>query len=233
MKASDWFCRGGHRVTSPFGWRADPFGSGEQVFHAGIDISGKVGDPIETPTRGIVTHAKMYAGYGNLVAVQDPRGCRHLFTHLDKIQIEIGQMVIRGDGVGTKGKTGRATGPHLHYQINKPSGGINGSGYVGDPDKYIYVEDEAMDKLIIINTRFDDWAGWEMHRSTGAPVLTREHGAELIQKIEAGEVALDELIVVGGSEIEARATTVTYLSGKNRYLTAQAVIEHLTKIGVK
>ena len=224
MKASEWFCRGGHRVTSAFGPRSDPFGSGKTDFHAGIDISGKVGDPIDTPTGGVVTHAKSYSGYGNLVAVQDPRGCRHLFAHLDKIRGKVGQKVVRGDIVGTKGRTGDVTGPHLHYQINKPDGGIRGNGYWGDPDKYTYVEDErSVDKLIVVNSRADDWAGWELQRKLKAPVILREAvNKEMLNTVQT-------LYVVGGERIDIWGQVV-YLTGANRYETAQAVINFLTDI---
>lgn len=223
MRASEWFCRRGHRVTSAFGPRPDPFGSGKTTFHAGIDISGKVGDPIETPTQGTVTHAKKYSGYGNLVAVQDPRGCRHLFAHLDRISVKTGQKVVRGDLVGTKGRTGDVTGPHLHYQINKPEGVIRGDGYWGDPDKYVFVEDErTVDKLILYNSHDDEWASREIERRVKAPRIMRGNASqELIDLV-------DQLYVVGGPEIKAPGKVI-YLSGADRYETAQAVIDFLKK----
>lgn len=221
MRASEWFCRGRHRVTSPFGWRKDPLNPKETTFHAGIDISGKVGDPIETPTGGIVTHAKSYSGYGNLVRVEDRRGHGHLFAHLDKIKVAVGQKVVRGDIIGTKGRTGDVTGPHLHYQINKPGTGIRGNGYFGDPDKYVYWEDESLETLIVINTENDRGVAVIAEWQLKAPVIQLSNLRQsLLDKTET-------VIQIGGPEGAIKHPNVIRLSGGTRLETAEEVINHL------
>lgn len=142
MNCIEFFTGKGWKVTSPFGPRPDPFGGGGTDFHRGIDFGGyPVGEPVKTPTQGTITHAAYYTGWGNLVRVEDSKGFGHLFAHLSQMEKK-GKKVKRGDVIGKNGKTGDATGPHVHYQINKPDGGIKGSGYWGDPADYIYWEEE-------------------------------------------------------------------------------------------
>jgi murein DD-endopeptidase MepM/ murein hydrolase activator NlpD len=146
MDCIKWFTSLGWKVTSPFGRRIHPIDKVEKM-HTGIDFGGfPIGEPVKTPTGGIVTHAKSYSGWGNLVRVEDPRGYGHLFAHLDKLAVKAGKTVKRGDIIGTNGKTGKVTGPHVHYQINLPDGGVSSGKYWGDPAKYIYWEDLDMPK---------------------------------------------------------------------------------------
>jgi murein DD-endopeptidase MepM/ murein hydrolase activator NlpD len=221
MRASQWFQAQGYKVTSPFGPRPDPFGSGKTDFHTGIDFGGHpVGEPITTPTGGIVTHAKSYSGWGNLVAVQDRRQHRHLFAHLNKIRVKVGDRVSRGDTVGDNGKTGPATGPHLHYQVNRPDGGVRGDGYCGNPDDYIYWEDELVDKLIVIHGEGDRGMGSLVEYIEKAPVIQRANAPkELLDSVET-------IIQVGGTK-PIRPDGIIHLAGDNRVETAEAVMRYL------
>lgn len=131
------------RVTSPYGNRLDPWGSGKIVFHPGIDFGDRpAGDPIRFPFPGIVTAsaAQMsggkYVGAGNYVSVKiDGHPVVQNFFHLLRRAVKVGQRVAKGDVGGYNGKTGNATGAHLHYELRNyvPGGNPTGVGVWGDP----------------------------------------------------------------------------------------------------
>lgn len=225
MTATDFFARCGLKVNSHFGDRIDPI-TGKPKHHTGIDYGGKpTGTPIPTPTGGIVTHSKHYTGYGHLVAVQDQGGQRHLFAHLDKRLVKVGDRVSRGSIIGKLGNTGRSTGPHLHYQVNIPSGGINGKGYWGNPDDYIYQEDrKTVDRLIVIHGEGDRGVGSLLEWREKAPVILR---------VNASQRLLDSarmLYQVGGMDkIKCNASEIIHLAGRNRLETAEAVMRRLAE----
>ncbi len=62
------------------------------------------------------------AGWGNYVSIGDAQNLRHIYCHLDKVDVKVGQVVKAGQKIGIMGKTGKATGVHLHYQINTIDG---------------------------------------------------------------------------------------------------------------
>lgn len=107
-----------HRDTSGYGLRVDPVNRVGLDFHTGHDISGKHGTPIiATGTGRILRVTRARGGYGHSVLVYHGFGFHSLFAHLSRIDVETGQMVRRGDLIGSMGKTGRTTGTHLHYEI--------------------------------------------------------------------------------------------------------------------
>ena len=104
------------RVMAGFGQRLDPF-SGEGVFHSGVDISAPAGTRVESGGDGIVMQAAWDSGYGNAILVDHGYGMTTKYGHLSKIFVVVGQEVKRGQVIGAVGMTGRATGPHLHYEV--------------------------------------------------------------------------------------------------------------------
>jgi hypothetical protein len=102
-------------VTSPFGWRQSPFG-GQCEWHPGIDITAAYGTPVRATADGAVVLAGRARGYGVLV-VLDHGTATTRYAHLATASVHVGQAVRRGDAVGTLGETGRATAPHLHYEL--------------------------------------------------------------------------------------------------------------------
>lgn len=103
-------------ITSEFGIRRDPFNQNSS-FHTGMDIRGKVGDPVYASADGTVTLAKFYGGYGNTIIVKHSDKHETLYAHLRSIHVKEGDSVHKGDHIGAIGSTGRSTGPHLHYEI--------------------------------------------------------------------------------------------------------------------
>jgi murein DD-endopeptidase MepM/ murein hydrolase activator NlpD len=104
------------RITATFGERLDPF-SREEAFHTGIDIASHFGDAIRSAADGAVTFVGERPGYGNLIIIDHGFGYTTLYAHLSKFTTVLGADVKRGDVIGYEGQSGRATGPHLHYEI--------------------------------------------------------------------------------------------------------------------
>ncbi len=104
------------RVTSSFGEREDPM-NGEGAFHPGIDISAPYGTPVRATGDGEVSGASMGAGYGKEVVLDHGHDLLTVYGHLSSIAVLPGQHVTRGQVIGYVGQSGRATGPHLHYEV--------------------------------------------------------------------------------------------------------------------
>jgi len=127
---SIWPVRG--RITAGFGGRQDPL-SGEGAFHAGVDISARVGSDIEASADGIVLSAGSDAGYGNSVLLDHGNGITTRYGHLSKIYVVVGEEVKRGQVIGTVGMTGKTTGPHLHYEVHIHEAPVNPANYLRTP----------------------------------------------------------------------------------------------------
>lgn len=106
-------------LTSAFGWRADPFGQGQE-FHRGVDLAAPVGTPIAAMWTGEVTEVDV-DGAGTLGKYL--RLCHDkievLYAHCDTITVKAGDTVTAGEYVATVGNTGRTTGAHLHFEITQ------------------------------------------------------------------------------------------------------------------
>jgi murein DD-endopeptidase MepM/ murein hydrolase activator NlpD len=109
-----WPCNGNR--TSHFGPRLDPF-SGAEEFHFGLDIANNIGTPIHATADGVVRIASWQSGYGNLVLVQHDFGYSTRYGHNSRLAVKPGEKVKRGQVLAYMGQTGRASGPHCHYEI--------------------------------------------------------------------------------------------------------------------
>ena len=116
-------------ITSGFGTRVSPF-TGERTAHAGIDIAAPVGTPIMAPADGVVIFTGAKAGFGNFIMIAHGYGVVTRYGHNHQNLVQPGQKVGRGEQIATVGETGRATGPHLHYEVV-----INGK--LENPQKFI------------------------------------------------------------------------------------------------
>ena len=103
-------------LSAGYGMRSDPF-TGGRDFHPGLDISAERGTPIHATAAGTVELAAPSGDYGNLVVVDHGYGLVTRYGHLSKFAVWQGRQVKRGDIIGYVGATGRATGPHLHYEV--------------------------------------------------------------------------------------------------------------------
>ena len=103
-------------VTSPFGPRRSPF-TGRIQHHKGLDISARMGTPIYSPAKGVITAAGTDGAYGISVEIKHGGGISTKYGHMQKFVVKVGQAVERGEIIGYVGRTGRVTGPHLHYEV--------------------------------------------------------------------------------------------------------------------
>ncbi len=104
------------KVGSTFGSREDPI-NGEGAFHSGIDIDAPYGTPVRAAADGDVTGETFGAGYGRQIVLDHGHDVLTLYGHLSAVAVITGQHVTRGQVIGFVGESGRATGPHLHYEV--------------------------------------------------------------------------------------------------------------------
>jgi murein DD-endopeptidase MepM/ murein hydrolase activator NlpD len=111
-------------VTSGFGWRKDPF-TGASRFHAGVDIRASYGRDVASVGPGRVVSAGVQGGYGKSVVVEHAPGLRTRYAHLSSIDVTVGESVADGAVIGKVGQSGRATGPHLHFEVLENGHAVN------------------------------------------------------------------------------------------------------------
>ncbi len=118
-----WPVAGG-RITSPYGSRRGGF-------HYGVDIGAPRGTAVFAAASGTVVETVSYCSegvtscggrYGNYIVVQHSNGTYTRYAHLSKVSASIGDSVSKGERIGAVGNTGRSSGPHLHFQIEKGNG---------------------------------------------------------------------------------------------------------------
>ena len=117
-------------LTSPFGYRLHPI-KGVMLLHSGIDLAGPAGEPIYAAGSGIIESVQIgFFGYGNIVVIDPGFGYKTKYAHVKDIFVAEGQKVFRGDQIATIGKTGTATGPHLHYEVIYKGNAVNPWSYI-------------------------------------------------------------------------------------------------------
>jgi murein DD-endopeptidase MepM/ murein hydrolase activator NlpD len=102
--------------ASSFGWRIDPF-TGEHAMHEGIDFMVGVGTPIYAAAGGVVTVSEFHPQYGNMVEIDHGNDFTSRYAHASRLFVKTGEVVKRGQKIAEVGGTGRATGPHLHFEV--------------------------------------------------------------------------------------------------------------------
>jgi murein DD-endopeptidase MepM/ murein hydrolase activator NlpD len=111
---SIWPTRGW--VTSDFGTRLDPYSADRQM-HEGLDVATPHGQPVQTPSDGVVVFSGVEGGYGKVLVIDHGYGVKTRYGHLSEVLVRLGDRVRRGDKVAAVGNTGKSTGPHLHYEV--------------------------------------------------------------------------------------------------------------------
>jgi murein DD-endopeptidase MepM/ murein hydrolase activator NlpD len=102
--------------SSNFGYRIDPF-TGAKSFHEGIDFPASAGTSIVAAASGKVVYAGYHAEYGKIIEIDHGNGLLSRYAHASQIFVNEGDLVVRGQRLGSVGSTGRSTGPHLHFEV--------------------------------------------------------------------------------------------------------------------
>jgi len=116
-------------LTSDFGMRDDPF-TGKRTFHYGWDIAASYGNSIVTTADGIVAKTKNEKIGGNTIIISHGGGITTVYCHLSRFNVKPGQKVERSDVIGNVGQTGKAIGPHVHYEVRINGKAVNPFNYI-------------------------------------------------------------------------------------------------------
>ncbi|MDK9701266.1 MAG: peptidoglycan DD-metalloendopeptidase family protein [bacterium] len=106
----------GGYIGSGYGYRNDPF-TGKRKEHEGLDINAPIGTPIYATAPGVVKVARYLTAYGNVLVIDHIYGYQTVYAHMNNFAARVGDKVKRGDIIGYVGRTGRASGPHVHYEV--------------------------------------------------------------------------------------------------------------------
>ncbi len=123
-------------LSSGYGVRVAPLANvkeeGESLlgFHTGIDISNQPGTPIQATADGEVVQAGWMDRYGNGVVIKHSGDFETLYAHMERVDVKPGQKVQRGDILGGMGRSGNATGVHLHYEVRRNGSPLNPAPYL-------------------------------------------------------------------------------------------------------
>jgi murein DD-endopeptidase MepM/ murein hydrolase activator NlpD len=116
-------------ITSRFGKRLDPI-NGEPAYHRGVDIRGKMGLDVKSTAPGTVIVQSYDKFNGRYIMLDHGNGFRTKYGHLKKSLVKKGETVQRNQVIGLLGKSGRSTGPHVHYEIHYNDKIVNPARFV-------------------------------------------------------------------------------------------------------
>lgn len=128
---SSWLVPCSYReLSSPYGMREAPT-AGASTFHQGVDLAAPAGTPIVASRGGTVTSATYSSRSGYYVTINHGDGFSSIYMHMTNYIVSAGQQVSQGQCIGYVGKTGIATGNHLHFGIAMNGAYVNPCSYVG------------------------------------------------------------------------------------------------------
>ena len=110
--------KGDFRISSKFGYRTHPVYKIKR-FHGGIDLAAPKNTPVYSINAGIVIQSGFVRGYGNYIVIEHEDGYKSAYAHLNTIKVKKGEKVDGTFVIGSVGKTGTATGYHLHFELMK------------------------------------------------------------------------------------------------------------------
>ncbi len=118
-----------YKLNSGFGYRRDPFRR-RGAIHTGLDFGGPRNATIHATAPGTVIEAGRAGAYGIMVVLDHGMGIETRYAHLSRAMVRVGDKVAAGKVVGVMGRTGRATGPHLHYEIRVDGKPLNPKPFI-------------------------------------------------------------------------------------------------------
>ncbi|MFC2114332.1 peptidoglycan DD-metalloendopeptidase family protein [Bacteroidota bacterium] len=176
------------------------FGIRGSRFHYGMDIDLNTGDSVRCVFDGKVRHSTYYGGYGNYVIVTHTNGLETMYAHLSKRLVEPDQEIKAGEVLGLGGRTGRATGSHLHFEVHF-------MGESMDPGKIIDFETYALksDTLKVCCNTFDylvDRSTQKYHYIKSGDTLwkiSRQYGVSVRRLCELNNISEQTILKIGRS----------------------------------
>jgi murein DD-endopeptidase MepM/ murein hydrolase activator NlpD len=118
-----------YEIGSGFGVRGDPM-NGHAAYHTGLDFRAPYMSPIYATAAGVVTYSGYRDDYGKVVEIDHGNGLTTRYAHMHRQTVSVGQRVAAHTQIGFLGSSGRATGPHVHYEVL-----VNGEPV--DPGKFL------------------------------------------------------------------------------------------------
>jgi murein DD-endopeptidase MepM/ murein hydrolase activator NlpD len=118
--------------SSNYGWRIDPF-TGQRAFHEGIDFMAEEGTPVYAAAAGVVVYSEFHPQYGNMIEIDHGNDLISRYAHASKRLVRVGDVVLRGSRIADVGKTGRATGSHLHFEVRQRGAARNPAQFLQLP----------------------------------------------------------------------------------------------------
>jgi flagellar protein FlgJ len=137
MKApTTWTAPVEGRLSSTFGERADPFTQATR-FHRGVDIAAPAGTPIRAAQSGTVVFSGHLGGYGNTIIVEHAGGYRTLYGHASRNLVREGDRISAEQVIGEVGSSGRSTGTHLHFELQKSGERLNPQEFLAAASRHV------------------------------------------------------------------------------------------------
>ena len=118
--------------SSNYGWRIDPF-NGQRAFHEGIDVIAEQGTPVHAAAGGVVVYSEFHPQYGNMIEIDHGNDLISRYAHASKRLVKVGDLVLRGAKIAEVGRTGRATGTHLHFEVRQRGAPVNPAQFLRLP----------------------------------------------------------------------------------------------------
>jgi murein DD-endopeptidase MepM/ murein hydrolase activator NlpD len=118
--------------SSNYGWRIDPF-TGQRAFHEGLDVIAEQGTAIRAAAGGVVVYSEFHPQYGNMIEIDHGNDLISRYAHASRRTVKIGDVVLRGAKIGEVGRTGRATGAHLHFEVRQRGAPTNPAQFLRLP----------------------------------------------------------------------------------------------------
>jgi murein DD-endopeptidase MepM/ murein hydrolase activator NlpD len=116
-------------MSSPFGRRVHPL-TGRNTQHKGVDFAAKPGSDVVAVAAGVVSFVGVKSGYGNVVEISHVDGYTTLYAHNQSNLVQIGDLVLRGQTIAKVGRSGRASGYHVHFEVTKDGRVVNPASYI-------------------------------------------------------------------------------------------------------
>lgn len=128
LTPSGWPVRKGY-ISSRYGERSDPF-SGQRVRHNGVDFVGARGSDVLSVANGVVVWSANRSGFGKTVEIDHGNGYQTRYAHNESLQVTPGTHVLAGQLIAKMGTSGRASAPHVHFEVLQNGVAVNPAKFV-------------------------------------------------------------------------------------------------------